>query len=264
MKAAPRRGLEGLRVVVTRAPHQARGLGGLLEEAGAIAIYMPTIAIADPESFEGLDAALDELEEGKFSWVVFTSANGITKVAERLQTRRMGLSVFKGTRVAAVGSSSAGVLERLGTEAHLVPEQFTSEALAASMGEGPGTVLLPRGAGAPRGIVEVLKSSGWDPVECVAYRNLPGPRNTQAVRAVKQGKFDVVTFASASSVRRFVEIAGPPEVLGLTPEAREARTVACIGPATAEAARSLGLRVDVLPDEHTGRGLVAALRAHVG
>ncbi|MDO8612460.1 MAG: uroporphyrinogen-III synthase, partial [Dehalococcoidia bacterium] len=36
--------------------------------------------------------------------------------------------------------------------------------------------------------------------------------------------------------------------------------VACIGPITADTARELGLRVDVVAAEHTVPGLVAALR----
>jgi len=39
-------------------------------------------------------------------------------------------------------------------------------------------------------------------------------------------------------------------------------TIACIGPTTASAAREMGLNVEVLPDEHTGDGLVAALERH--
>jgi uroporphyrinogen III methyltransferase/synthase len=39
--------------------------------------------------------------------------------------------------------------------------------------------------------------------------------------------------------------------------------VACIGPITADTARRLGLRVDVVADVHTVPGLVDALVAHV-
>jgi uroporphyrinogen III methyltransferase/synthase len=36
-------------------------------------------------------------------------------------------------------------------------------------------------------------------------------------------------------------------------------TIACIGPVTAQTAEEFGLRVDVMPEEHTIAGLVEAL-----
>jgi len=39
----------------------------------------------------------------------------------------------------------------------------------------------------------------------------------------------------------------------------QSRVVACIGPTTAEAAGKAGLRVDLVPQEHTVNGLVEAL-----
>jgi uroporphyrinogen-III synthase len=38
--------------------------------------------------------------------------------------------------------------------------------------------------------------------------------------------------------------------------------VACIGPATASAAEKAGIRVDVMAEEHTIPGLVAAIEAY--
>ena len=64
---------------------------------------------------------------------------------------------------------------------------------------------------------------------------------------------DVITFSSPSTVDRYLELSA-----GQVPA-----VVACIGPVTAEAARKAGLVVDVVADEHTAAGLVAALVALV-
>jgi uroporphyrinogen-III synthase len=61
----------------------------------------------------------------------------------------------------------------------------------------------------------------------------------------------MVTFTSSSTVRHFVEAMPgplPDRVL-----------VACIGPITADTARELGLRVDIIAQEYTTRGLVDAI-----
>ncbi|MGH2729896.1 MAG: uroporphyrinogen-III synthase, partial [Actinomycetota bacterium] len=81
-------------------------------------------------------------------------------------------------------------------------------------------------------------------------------RGAEVVRA---GEFDVVIFSSASTAKGFVEMFGPPSELGLGPGDDASRMVACIGPVTAEAARELGFKVDVVPAEHTSEGIVAAL-----
>jgi uroporphyrinogen-III synthase len=40
--------------------------------------------------------------------------------------------------------------------------------------------------------------------------------------------------------------------------------VACIGPVTAQTARDCGLAVDVVAEEHTIEGLIAAVRRRLG
>ena len=60
-----------------------------------------------------------------------------------------------------------------------------------------------------------------------------------------------MTFTSSSTVRHFVEADGQPSAAAVQ--------VACIGPITAQTARELGLRVDIIAQEYTARGLVDAI-----
>lgn len=258
-----RRPLYGLRIVVTRAERQAAKLGMLLGEAGADVINLPTIEIADPETFADIDLAVKKLAEGLYVWVVFTSANGLEKFFARLDACGYDARAFARTKIAAVGSVTAELLAERGIRADFVPASFTSEALAGSMDRGVGRVLLPRVADGPRDIVDLLRSAGWTPEECITYRNVPASPTEGAIERVRSGNFDVVTFASASAVRSFVALVGESGALGLG-EGEDAgtRSVACIGPKTAAAATELGLRVDVVAGEHTGLGLRDALVAH--
>jgi len=61
----------------------------------------------------------------------------------------------------------------------------------------------------------------------------------------------MVTFTSSSTVRHFVEALDG----GLSSSIR----VACIGPITAQTASDLGLRVDIIAQEYTTRGLIEAI-----
>ncbi len=257
------RPLHGLRIVVTRAQHQAAAFGDILREAGAEVVYFPTIEIADPETFTDVDLAAKKLAEGLYAWVVFTSANGLEKFFERVDARGYDARAFSRTKVAAVGRVTEDLLAERGIKADFVPDTFTAEALAENMDRGVGRVLLPRVEGGPRDIVETLKGSGWTPEECATYRNVLGSPSRSALNRVRSGAFDVVTFASASAVRAFVELAGAPEELGLGGDSEPGLfNIACIGPATAAAAEELGLRVDVVATEHTAGGLRDTLIAH--
>ncbi|MGH2736773.1 MAG: uroporphyrinogen-III C-methyltransferase [Actinomycetota bacterium] len=259
-----RRPLQGLRVVVTRARHQALSLGRTLQARGARVAYFPVIEIGDPSSFEEVDLAVKKLSDGLYSWVVFTSANGITKFFERVVAAGGDARIFARSKVAAVGSTSAGVLADYGLRADFVPEKFTGEELAKSMDRGTGRVLLPRVEGAPDDVPKILKVAGMTPEDCPTYSNRPANPDTPEAQTVREGKFDVVTFASASAVDNFIAVAGEPDDLGLDKSSDGLRFVACIGPKTAERARERGLRVDVVPEVHTAEGLADALAARFG
>ncbi|MDQ3957985.1 MAG: uroporphyrinogen-III synthase [Actinomycetota bacterium] len=258
-----RKPLFGVRVVVTRGRGQAGSLTALLEREGAAVVEMPVISIADPGSWKDLDQSIRLMAEGFFKWVIFTSTNAVEKLFERLAHASLDARALGRAKVAAVGAGTARVLAGHGIVADLVPEEFTGAAVVAALGRGSGRILLPRVQGAPGEIVESLTAAGWSVREVTAYRNLPAGKDSLGAAVVASGRFDVVTFTSASTVRNFLAVAGAPEDLGLTPGG-SGRGVACIGPVTAAAAEGAGLRVDVVAEEHSTTGLVDALVARFG
>jgi uroporphyrinogen-III synthase len=256
-KRAP---LDGIRAVVTSPQEGARGLVDRLAEAGANVVVAPLIAIEDPDSWAPLDFALEELAAGTYDWLVVPSANSARRVLARLDL--CGRRIVADTRVATVGPATALVLKRGGIDVDLIASPHTSEALVAALGDGRGRLLLPRVAEAPRGFVDSLAARGWDVHEVPAYHNVPLGPHSPGVDRITAGDFDLVALTSASAARNLAALAPPPSI-GLHPEADPGKTVACIGPATAEAARAAGLRVDVVAAPHTAGGLVQAIIAHV-
>ena len=255
---------EDLRVVVTRPRHQADALGRAFEERGANVVFFPTIEIQDPPSWEPLDLAIRKVADGLYTWVVFTSSNGVERFFQRLDVAELDARALGRTRVAAVGSTTERVLREHGIRADFVPESFTGEALAETMGRGLGRVLIPRAEVAPHDMGEILESGGFIPEEVVAYRTVVASRRTPEATVIASGDFDVVTFLSGSAARGFVGVFGPPAALGLAPSGDGAgRTVAAIGPKTAEVATDLGFRVDVVAPDHTAEGLIEAVAAYL-
>ena len=246
-----RRPLFGRRVVVTRAREQASDLVARLQELGADTVELPAIELAEPA--DG-GAALRRAAAGvaSYDWVVFTSANAVTRFLPLLRDARS----FGAARVAAIGPGTADALASANVVADLVPDRFVAESLLEAFPDAPaggGRVLLPRAAVARDVLPEGLEARGWSVDVVEAYRTeraAPSPAALEAAAAA-----DAITFTSSSTVTNYLEVAGSSSVPPL---------VACIGPVTADTARDAGLQVDVVAEVHTIGGLVDALVAALG
>ena len=259
------RPLAGRRVLITRPRAQADDLVGLLEAAGALAIVAPTIRIAPPGDPEPLRHAARHAAQ--FHWIVFASANGVdafldavaaVPAAER-QEGEDGLP-----QIAAVGRRTADRLRERGVAVTIVPNEFTAEALVAALTSsaalGGARVLLPRSEIGRDVIAGGLRAAGADVTEVVAYRTITetsGDVGHDVRRLLADGQMDAVTFTSGSSVRNFVQLHGEDSSALL-----QRSVVAVIGPVTADAARALGVRVDVQPHSYTTASMVEALAAY--
>src|SRR3979490_1098246 len=97
--------LAGRTIVITRARAQAAEFVNQLERYGARVLLCPTIEIAEPESYDRLDEALDHLYG--YDWIVFTSVNGVDYFLRRLATRAHQISELDALRVCAIGDATA-------------------------------------------------------------------------------------------------------------------------------------------------------------
>jgi uroporphyrinogen-III synthase len=249
----------GKRVVITRPEAQAAGFKAALEAAGANPILFPTIAIAPIPGNAALDAALARLaaERAAYDWVVFTSVNGVEVVFDRMAELGLTPSLFDGCRVAVIGPATAAALSERGVEPSLVPESYVAEGIVAALsarGEIAGrSFLLLRATIARAALRDLLREGGATVKEVPVYETVLGRPEPDAYTALRAG-VDVLTFTSSSTVRSFCELLGE-EAFAIA----RAATVACIGPLTEETARACGLRVDVVAEEYTVPGLLAAL-----
>ena len=264
--------LSGRRVVVTRPPGQAESMARRLRELGAEPVACPTIRIVPPQDSDPLHRAARTA--GAYSWIVFTSVNGVDRFADALEHQGADPeeALAAGARVAAIGPSTAErVVERFGVEPDVVPDEYRAEALVLAIrrhtAAGTGTdvaaedggqelagerILLPRAAEARAVLPERLEAAGAVVDEVAAYRAVPPDEEELApVREqLRAGEIDWLTFTASSTVRNFVSL------LGADPGGAR---VAAIGPITAGTARELGLTVDVVAEEYTVPGLLEAL-----
>ncbi|TET53446.1 MAG: uroporphyrinogen-III C-methyltransferase, partial [Anaerolineales bacterium] len=251
--------LFGRRIVVAGEATRVDALGDLLCEEGAEVVALPVIETASNEDTVPLNRAIEAL--GGYDWLVFTSDKGVHFFWERLGTLGLDARQLGGVNVAAIGSATAGALAQEGISADLIPDRYCTEGLVeafASLDLRGARMLLPRSDLANPLLPQRLVAMGAAVEEVVLYRTLPAQvapdRQAEIAGVLRRGELDFVVFTSASSARRFAEI-----FPGLHETA-----IACLGPATAEAARHLGMSVQVVAEQHTTGGLVEAIVSHQG
>jgi hydroxymethylbilane synthase len=258
------RPLLGYRVIVTRAAKQSGEMTRALEAIGAEVISCPTIEIKEPSSWEQLDRALIHLSW--YDWLAFTSVNGVEYFLGRMDALGHGRGELESHRICAVGSKTAERLERENIVVDLTPERFTAEDLAREFAERFGIhqrlygsrMLLPASR-TTRDVIRPAMGKIGVHVEVVeAYQTVaPAARGENVARLLRDAGADYIVFTSPSTVANLAAIL---EADYLAPHLAGTR-VACIGPVTAEAARSHGLTVHIQPEEHTGKAVVAAIVA---
>ena len=162
---------------------------------------------------------------------------------------------FASVRLAAIGPATAQVLTDAGLDVAVVPERYVAEALLDAIPNPAGQrFILPRAAIARDALRAGLEDAGAEVVEVPAYDTVRVTPSPAALAALDAG-VDVLTFTASSTVHNFVEQIGQARAQRLA----EPALVVTIGPITAETARELGLRVDVVATEYTIAGLIEAM-----
>jgi len=256
------RALYGWKVLVPRTKEQAGDMTDRLRSHGASSHEVPTISVEPPRSPAQMERSVKGLVDGRYQWLVFTSANSVRAIWEKFQEFGLDSRAFSGVKIACVGDATAEKVRSFGITPDLVPSgEQSSDGMLEDFPpyddvlDPVNRVLLPRADIATETLSAGLTERGWETDDVTAYRTVraaPPPADTREM--IKTGGFDAVCFTSSSTVRNLVGIAGKPHSRTL---------VSCIGPKTAETAAEFGLRVDVRPDKPDIVMLVDALAAHV-
>jgi uroporphyrinogen III methyltransferase/synthase len=252
-----RRPLFGRTIVVTRAREQASQLRTALEIAGATVIEAPAIRI-EPLDQAPLRKSLGQLQ--MYKWLVVTSRNAVDLLWGAMRDSGLDARALASTKLCAVGPATADALLARGLAVDVIPNRYVAEGVIEKMKERDDVrgarVLFARAAGARELLPAALREMGAAVDEIEIYRAVPDLSGLDTLRdALDAGTVDLVTFTSASTVRHFVEALG----------AERAATVrgASIGPVTSDAARALGVPVEIEAAESTIASLVEAITSHL-
>ncbi len=246
------RPLSGWRVLVPRGGKWGDGVAATLRSYGAIPVIAPLINFASAEDPAALTAALRELQDGRFDWLVITSATTVDVLVIQ------GVRVPDRTRIGAVGETTAAALALAGYRVDFAPSGDNSA--RGLVKEWPasdirGRVLIPQSDIAEPTLVAGLSKLGFVVEFVTAYRTVGVPVSPEVAADVASGRTRAVLVTSGSVARQLAAQLAPLP---------EETVIACIGPRTAFDARAAGLTVHVIAEERSAESLIAALAEYAG
>jgi uroporphyrinogen III methyltransferase/synthase len=250
--------LRHCRVMITRPRAQAGSLAQRLCELGALPLHLPLIEIAELHDWSSVDRAIAEISA--FSWLVFTSSNGVHAFFKRLRKLGRDLRSLGHLRLAVIGPATADALRGYHLEADLVPAAYRSEALAGALGEHVRgqRVLLAR-ADRGRDLLREELSRIAQVTEVAVYAQIDAVDHAHPNWArLRNGDVDFVTLTSSNIARAFAK--------NLDAEMRQQIDagrvqIVTISPVTTATARELGLQVAGEAAVYDQEGLVDAVIA---
>ena len=252
------RPLFGRVIGITRPEDQADEAAQRAYQLGALPVLLPTIEIVPPEDWSAVDDVLKRLDQ--FDWIVWTSANGVRGLLDRLWQTGLDIRQLGRAKLACIGPATAAVLEKYSLRADLVPSEFRAEALAAALGPRVAgqRVLWARASRGRDVLPQELTQAGAILEQVVVYQNRDATSiPTAELGQVERGELDWIGLSSPSIARALPRL--------LTPAARAqigSRTrLASISPVTTAAAREAGLPIDAEATTYTWEGLFQAVIA---
>ncbi len=245
------RPLYGQTVLITRPAGQSVEMRQPLAELGARIVVQPAIEIRPPEDWTAVDEALARLDQ--FDWLVFSSANGVRYLLDRLLERGGDLRQLGQTRLAAIGPSTAAALGAYHLRADLSPAVYQAEALAeALVAKAPnGRYLLARASRGREVLAEMLTAAGATVEQQVVYRSCDVETvNPDVQAALHSGKLHWTTVTSSAIARSLMQQFG---------DDLRCTQLVSISPLTSAVLREAGFEPAAEAAEATGAGVIQAI-----
>ncbi len=200
--------LHGKRLLVTRPKGRAGTLSEKLRALGADAVEFPCIRTEAISPCPAMEAALDQLAE--YEWLGFTSAAGVDAFWTCLRDMGKDARALGGGKLAAIGPATGKALETHGLTADLIPAVCNAAHMGGALAEtAAGRVLLLRAEEGSPALTDALAAAGVPYDDIAVYRTIyDNPRSLALREELEAGRFDYVTFTSASTVKGFVSAIG--------------------------------------------------------
>ncbi|MFD1513953.1 uroporphyrinogen-III synthase [Halomarina rubra] len=175
-------------------------------------------------------------------YAVLTSKTGVELVADAGW-------IPAGTTLCAIGESTADAMRDHGYDVDVVPEEFSSSGLVATLADRvPGTrVEVARSDHGSAVLTDGLNDAGAFVHETTLYRLTRPPEAGVSVDLAAAGDLDAALFTSSLTVEHFLEAASERGVREAALAGLDDAVVGTIGVPTRDTAEAAGVSVDVVP-----------------
>lgn len=231
--------LDGIRIGVTGTHNFTCKLAEKLESMGAN-VYSLAFSKVTPLESKDLDLAIMNIKD--YTWLAFTSTNGVNLFFNRLKILGVDIRSLFHMKFAVIGTGTESALKNHGLHADLMPKTFTAKALGAALLSTiskKDKILIPRAA---QGSVQLI--APFDPNQ---YSDIKIYDITVDTQCDVPKDLNYITFASASGVRNFFDI--------LELELDSRTMPIAIGEVTAQALEMRNITNYIVADTYTADGI---------
>ena len=234
----------------------------LIEDAGGEVLLWPKLEIQTPETFTGLDEAIENLYG--YDWLIFINAVSAISFLARLTHLGHETNELDATRVCAIGDAAAGILEQSHVHVDLVCGHLSAAAVIDSLANYIGgrdklarlSFAIPQAAIGRDYLKPPLEDAGARADIVAAYRTTAASDSSllRLRTILMSGGVDCLVFTSSTEVDEFARLFDTNDFSGITEMA-----VATPDDETAATASAFGLTTSIKPQDSGISSLVAAI-----
>lgn len=239
--------LFGKRALLTRTYDQSNEMYDILAEYGAEVIICPTIKLTPY-----IDNAIKFLNNiNQYDYIVLTSTNGVEVFSEAIKLIKYDIRKLYGVRIAAIGSKTSQMLEKINIYPDIMPKEYTSDALADKLYDlvkGKKIAILTSDIG---GDILINKLRDCAYIEkIVLYKNEPNYEIRDILYDELNKGVDIAVFTSSSTFKYMHDIL--KDDINLL----KGVNIAAIGPVTKKTIEEYGLKVNIMPEKYETDSLI--------
>lgn len=247
--------INGKRILITKSAENCNSVFNNLISSGAEIVYFPTIKIIP--TYNSLDLSDLISNSVQYDYIIFTSPNAVNVFSNLVAEYKPDLSR---TKVAVIGNGTAEACRAHGIFVHLIPTEFSAKGLLNRFSEmdiKESKFLIPCSSITREELHIGLTELGADVKNLHIYDTV---FTTQAeleseIKIINERKPDLFVFTSPSSFFGFKNILNIESIQNYFSD----KIICAIGTTTEEAIRTLGITVNIVPNNFSLRGIAEAI-----
>lgn len=218
-----------------------------LFSSGADVLICPTIKIV--YQVDNVIKFIDSIDD--YEYLIFTSKNGVKAFKNAMSMVKFDLRRLNKVKIASIGAKTNEALNEIYIYPELVPEEYTSKALADKLKNIPinrKVALLTSDIGGDALIGDLKDTILIEKI--VAYKNVPNHETKEKLTKELKNGIDIAIFTSASTFD-YLSLILKNDV-SLLKDVK----IATIGPVTKGRIETAGYKVDIMPNIYTLENLI--------